>query len=372
LEIVRLLACGARLLILDEPTTGISASQARALFAALRTLVAEGNTVLFVSHKLEEVAALCDTVSVLRAGRLVAAELPMPQPQAELLAMMFGREQEPRTENPEPSGSDHRAQRTIANPVAAQQAAQERAQRTVPIWELRDVTLREGAFQLSGLSYRIAPGSVVGLAGLEGSGQQLLLRALSGRLPPIRGTIELDGVDMTRARAAAYRRAGVEYLPADRLRDGMIGSLSLADHFTLEDRDPARLLNRERADQRAQRAITDYAIKALPSSPIAALSGGNQQRAMLALLPDRCRGILCEQPTRGLDIASAHAIWQRLLGRRSDGTAIIFASADLDELLAYSDHVLVFFGGKVSLLLPRSELDATRLAELIGGVGFVY
>jgi simple sugar transport system ATP-binding protein len=120
----------------------------------------------------------------------------------------------------------------------------------------------------------------------------------------------------------------------------------------------------------AAAAIADYGIKATPTTPIAALSGGNQQRAMLALLPPHCAGLLLEHPTRGLDVASARAIWQRLLARRAEGTAIVFASADLDEVLRYSDQVLVFFGGRVSRPLPRETLSYQRLAELIGGVGF--
>jgi ABC-type uncharacterized transport system ATPase subunit len=120
----------------------------------------------------------------------------------------------------------------------------------------------------------------------------------------------------------------------------------------------------------AERAIVAYGIRATPLTPIAALSGGNQQRAMLALLPGRCAGLLLEQPTRGLDVASAQAVWGRLRERRAQGAAVVFASADLDELLENSDQVLVFFGGAVSPPLPRADLSYERLAELIGGVGF--
>ncbi len=355
LEIMRLLTVGARLLILDEPTTGISAAQAQALFAALRQMAADGNTVLFVSHKLDEVALLCHTVSVLRAGRVVGeGQLPMPQPQQRLLDMMFGASGGPQPETASPSP----------------QPAAPGPQPQTPVWELEGVTVRGGALALRGLRLRIAPGTALGLAGLEGGGQQLLLRLLAGLLRPSAGRLLLDGADATGAPAERFRRAGVEYLPADRLADGVIGDLTLSDHLALLRQRGAWLIDRAAARAEAARAIDEYQIKATPASPVAALSGGNQQRAMLAMLPAHCRGILLDQPTRGLDVASARAVWERLAARRAAGTALVFATADLDELLDYSDHVLVFFGGRVSRPFPRADLSAGRLAEMIGGVNF--
>lgn len=349
LEIMRLLACGAQVLILDEPTTGITAAQAAALFTALRRLANEGKTVLFVSHKLDEVAALCHTVSVLRAGRLVGTQLAMPQPQEHLLTLMFG-----------PAATASPGLNPATSPTSGAQP---------PVWELAHVTMREGARTVQDLTLAIPAGTVVGLAGLEGSGQQLLLRLLAGQVRPLAGHLRLNGNALTGVHASAFREAGVHYLPADRLADGLVGAFSLADHAALLDRSQV-LINRRAAIAAAEIAIATYDIKATPTTPIAALSGGNQQRTMLALLPDHCTGLLMEHPTRGLDVASARAVWQRLLARRQAGTAVVFASADLDELLEYSDALLVFFAGRVSRLFPRAELTDTRLAELIGGIGF--
>jgi simple sugar transport system ATP-binding protein len=350
LEIMRQLACGARTLILDEPTTGITVAQKVALFRALKQLATEGRTILFVSHKLDEVAELCQTVSVLRAGKLVGEQMTMPVAQERLLELMFGERLA--------QVADAKTQPTVAQ--ATQPAT----------WQLEQVTLREGRLELAGLNLRIAPGTVLGLAGLDGSGQQLLLRALAGRLRPTAGRVYLRGTDRTGVPYATFLAEHIHYLPADRMADGVVGALSLADHLALQDPMPGMVLNQRAAQQAARTAIANYEIKATPNTPILALSGGNQQRVMLALLPEQCSGILLDQPTRGLDVASAHAIWQRLLLRRSAGTAIVFASADLDELLDYSDALLVFFGGQVSRLLLRSELTEARLAELIGGVGF--
>jgi simple sugar transport system ATP-binding protein len=350
LEILRLLACGAQVFILDEPTTGISAAQVRALFAAMRQLADEGKTILFVSHKLDEVAALCDTVSVLRAGRVVGEQMAMPVPQERLLELMFG----------QGAAGGHM-------PAAAPGCATPEV--APATWQLNEIAAREGALVLRGLTLTLASGTITGLAGLEGSGQQLLLRVLGGHTQPATGRLLVRGADLTHAALRAFLAAGVHYLPADRLADGMIGALSLTEHFAIQDGRGA-FVDRAAAQQAARAAIERYAIKGTSATPIAALSGGNQQRAMLALLPATCSGILLEHPTRGLDVASAEAIWGRLQERCVGGTALVFASADLDEILDYSHQVLVFFGGRVSRAIPRAELTAQRLAELIGGVGF--
>lgn len=350
LELVRLLLCGARTLILDEPTTGITAAQARALFAALRQLAHSGSTVLFVSHKLNEVAELCDSVSVLRAGQAVGRQLSMPQPQATLLQLMFG---------------------AAWSGEAAEERGEAKAngREATATWRLEAIRAREGNLTLANVNMELPAGRVIGLAGLDGSGQQMLLRLLAGRMRPIAGRVHVHGQDLTGASAVAYRHAGIEYLPADRMLDGVVGPLSLTEHFALLQ-GKSQLVDWRAAERQAREAIAAYGIKATPLSQINSLSGGNQQRAMLAMVPPDCRGIACEQPTRGLDVASARAIWQRLLARRDAGCTIVFASPDLDELMNYSDEIIVCFAGQISPRLPRSELSSPRLAELIGGVGF--
>jgi simple sugar transport system ATP-binding protein len=362
LEIMRLLACGAQVLILDEPTTGISAAQKEALFTALRRLAEEGNTIIFVSHKLGEVAELCHTVSVLRGGRVMGeGQMPMPQPQEHLLALMFGQDQPPVQSATPPAQPNHGTEH--------KQAPDEDVPARM-VWQLDSVTVREGLLVLRDLNLDVRAGTVLGLAGLEGSGQQMLLRLLAGHLQPQAGRLLLDGANMTAAPPTAFRQSGVYYLPADRLAEGLVGALSLTDHLALTRARTGRLIDRHTAQEAAQAAIAEYDIKATPATPMASLSGGNQQRAMLALLPPHCASLLLDQPTRGLDVVSARTVWQRLLARRSAGTALVFASADFDELLAYSDLVLVFYGGQVSPPLPRAMLSEARLAELIGGVGF--
>ena len=353
LEIVRLLVGGARLLILDEPTTGISAAQVRALFTALQRLAADGATVLFVSHKLDEVAAICQTVSVLRAGKLQGqGQLAMPQPVNHLLGMMFG---------------DQPAQR--ANGAVTPHANSARPP-SASTWRLHNVSASDGARSLERVSLDLPAGTAIGLAGLEGSGQQVLLRLLAGSLAPSSGEVFVGSANLSQQPMVRFRDAGIEYLPADRLYDGVIGPFSLTEHFELLRPPTEPLINTQAARQQAEAAIAAYNVKATPTTPVASLSGGNQQRAMLALVPPNACGILLDQPTRGLDVSSARAVWEKLDLRRANGATVVFASADLDEILDHSDYILVFFASQLSALQPRAALSFARLAELIGGVGF--
>jgi ABC-type uncharacterized transport system ATPase subunit len=272
LEIARLLWLGVRVLILDEPTTAISAQQREKLFSALRKLTEQGKTVLFVSHKLEEVISLCSEVTVLSRGK-VTGEAFMPCPTDVLVQMMFGR-------------AVTRRKRSNVDPGK-------------PILEFDHVTLSDWRLEVKDFSLKISEREVVSLAGLEGSGQHLVLRAGGGLLPPEAGRV----------------------------------------------------------------------VKANPSTCVEELSGGNQQRTLLALIPPHPRLVLMEHPTRGLDVESTESIWRVLLDWTRSGTAIVFASSDLDELLDRSDRIWIFFGGRVRTLDAR-HTTVEQLGEAIGGKGF--
>jgi simple sugar transport system ATP-binding protein len=337
-EIIRLLITGSQLFILDEPTTGITAAQIDALFVALRTIANAGKTVLFVTHKLDEVAALCDTVTVLRGGILVGEQALMPVPREQILHAMFGER----------------------NAQIATQSGQHHPNGTV--WKLTDVFMHDAQIALGPITTTIAAGQIVGLAGLEGSGQTLFLRHLAGMQLPHSGSIVFADTPL---RAPRYDNV---FLPADRLHEGIIPSMSLVEHVQLLHRH--LLVAGQSARAKATQLIAEYHIKATPDMPLQLLSGGNQQRAMLALIPDTARVILLEHPTRGLDAYSAEAIWQRLQECCARGATVVFFSADLEEVIRYSDAVLVFFGGSVSRVLDRDALSEQVLARLIGGVGF--
>ncbi len=340
LEILRLLSLGARVLILDEPTTGISLPQKEKLFATLKTLAARGMTVIFVSHKLEDVEFLCTRAAVLRQGLLVGEAEP-PWRTHEVVAMMFGRELQA-----QPRGGTVAGDTTLA---------------------LDRVSLEGARVRLQGVDLTVRAGEVIGLAGMEGSGQALLLAACAGLLRPVAGRIALHGRDTTGESYLRFRANGVAFLPAARLERGLVPGLTLAEHFVLSDRPRGFFIDRRRALSAAEARIRRFNIKGAPGSPVEALSGGNQQRMLLALLREEQSLILLEHPTRGLDIESTMAVWGILRERCSRGAAIVFVSSDLDEILTCSDRILVFFAGRVSPPLAPAALSVERLGALIGG-----
>ncbi|MCD8490064.1 MAG: ATP-binding cassette domain-containing protein [Desertifilum sp.] len=340
LEILRLLSLGVNTLILDEPTTGISASQKHALFEALKVLAQQGKSIIFVSHKLEDVEILCDRVTVMKQGQVVGRE-PIPCPAAKLVAMMFDRELAPPVKPP-----------TV---------------RAEPMLELQGIVLNGDRLTVAIDQLSVQKGEVIGLAGLEGSGQRLLLLCCAGLLAPQSGKILLDSQDITQASYKDYLNIGIGYSPADRLREGLIGGLSIQDHFTLRQPQKSFFIDRKTIAKATQEAIALFNIKGRPQTPVERLSGGNQQRTQLALLPVPLNLLLMEHPTRGLDIESALWVWEQLIARCEGGTSILFASSDLDEIMQYSDRILVFSGGQVSPPIPTSQLTVEQLGQAIGG-----
>ncbi len=245
LEIMRLLFLNARVFILDEPTTGISAAQKRKLFDTLKKLPEQAITTIFVSHKLEDVEDLCDQVAVLRQGKLVG-EMRKPFDAKKLVGMMFGKEV----------------------PLAAKQnSSQEKS-----VLSVHDVSLEDTRLKLKDVSFEACAGEVIGLAGMEGSGQDLFLRACAGLTRTVAGNVTVSGSDLTGKPYHVYKKHGVEYLPAARLEEGLVPGLSLADHFTLAEEQQGMFINRERGRRLAEERIKSFNIKGTPLSPVESLS----------------------------------------------------------------------------------------------------
>ena len=343
LEILRLLWLGAQVLILDEPTTGISAPQKVKLFDTLRILAGQGKTVIFVSHKLEDVESLCTKVSVLRRGKLVG-EVEPPFDIDELVTMMFGK---------------------VVS--LGKRAVVEQGQ---AILELKHFSVEDYRMRLSEVDLQVHAGEVIGLAGMEGSGQLLFLQTCAGIHRPITGQLMLNNQDLTGKSYHTFVNLGVRYVPASRMEEGLIPGLSLTEHFVLAGEQTKPFVDWAASEKTADERIVEFNIHGKPTTMVEDLSGGNQQRALLALLRTPLSLILMEHPTRGLDVESSIYIWSKLKERCRQGSAILFISADLDEILHYSDRILVFYSGKVSPPLNAMETTVDQLGQLIGGKGW--
>lgn len=341
LELVRLLAGGARVLILDEPTTGISAEQKEILFESMRRLAnEEGRTLILVSHKLEEVQELCNHAFVLRQGQLVG-DTEVPCSNEILVEMMFGRVPKRLPRPARPTGE--------------------------LLLEVRNVSVDTHRISVEDINLSVEAGEVFGLAGLEGSGQRVLLQACAGLVPPDEGQIFLDGQDISRWSYHRRKQNGIAYLAAGRLEEGLVAGLTLTEHVLLSQPQDGLVINWREARAETSKRIAAYQVIGRPDSTADELSGGNQQRLLFSLLRDPLKLLLLEHPTRGLDLRSADWMWQRLYERREDGTAILFMSADLDEVIDRSDRIAVFFGGRMSRIVNAGETSVEELGHLIGG-----
>lgn len=340
LEMVRLLALGIRLLILDEPTTGVSAEQKEILFKALKRLAGQGKSVLLVSHKLEDVEYLCDALTVLRKGRVSGCR-QAPFDTQELLDMMF---------------------EDLPAAPTRQASANGRL-----LMEMRGITASGGRTGLHNCSIGIARGEVVGLAGLEGSGQGVFLKIAAGLAAPLKGTLHLGANVMTGGDHHRFLSKGVAYLPSGRLEEGLMAGLTIAEHVALKQHEAPFWVHWPKAVHAAQRNIDAFKISGSPGTAVESLSGGNQQRLLLSFLPSSPRLLLMDNPSRGLDVESAMWVWHYLLSFKNQGTAIVFSSPELDELLSVADRILVFYEGRIIADLAADQTDSTHLGRAIAG-----
>lgn len=334
LEILRLMDMGVGVLILDEPTTGISATQKSTLFAALGRLAEEGKSVILVSHKLEDVEALCDRVTVLRRGR-VTGEAERPFRPDQIMEMMFGTPPEPPERRRMPPGE--------------------------PLLTMDRVHAAGGRTGLRDCSTTVREGEVVSLAGLEGSGQGVFLRLAAGLLIPTRGEVRFRNVPLDGTGYHFLKSQGVHFLPGSRLEEGLIPGMDIAEHMALDSGQGGFRVHWADARQAAVSRIERHRIKGAPHSPVQSLSGGNQQRLLLSFLSPNPSLLLLENPTRGLDVASAHRVWRHIQSACPPGTGIVFSSSELDEILMVADRVLVFFDGAI---IKDVRAEDTNLREL--------
>ncbi len=346
-EILKALYRNCRVLILDEPTAVLTPPESDALFAELKVLVAQGLSIIFISHKLEEVVDHCDRVTVLRDGRMVATEPVQSTSTVKLARQMVGRD--------------------MATPTRETAAPGE------PVLRVTALTLKgkRGIPLLQDINMTIHAGEIVGLAGVAGNGQRELSEVLSGLQRATSGRVEVNGQDLTNADISRIARAGIGRIPEDRLQ-GIIGSLSVALNLALEHLDQfthAGVLDQKGIREHAERLIAAYQIKAQPGDLARRLSGGNIQKIILARTLSREPVlIVAAQPTRGLDVGATEYVHDRLREQRRRGAAILLVSEDLDEILKLSDRVIVMHSGQIMGDLPVESATVERLGMLMGGV----
>ncbi|WP_018633736.1 ABC transporter ATP-binding protein [Neomegalonema perideroedes] len=348
-EILKLLYRKAKLLILDEPTAVLTPGEAEALLKVLRTLADQGHAVVIVTHKLHEIMAAADRVTIMRDGRVVGSVKTAESSEAELARLMVGRE--------------------VA--LTARRSTRPAGPSVLRVEGLT-VMSDQGRSALEGLSLDLREGEILGLAGVDGNGQSELAQALTGLRTASGGRVLLGERDLTRASPAERRSAGVAYVPADRRHVGSVGALSIAENAILGDqRAYARfgLLDRKRGRSFAAGLMERFDIRPRkPDYPAGKLSGGNLQKVQLgrAIASDP-RALIVEQPTRGLDVGAIEAVWAELLRLREAGKAILLISAELEEILNLSDRIAVIYEGRIMGELPAAQADLRRIGLMMAG-----
>ena len=352
LEILRLLYRGADVLILDEPTAVLAPKQIEDLLELMRRLKAEGRTIVFISHKLEEVMSIADAITVMRSGRVVTTTPPSKINLSELARAMVGEAVAPPHVEPRPRRAGE------------------------PLFAARGLVGADtlGFERLGPVDLEIFPGEIVGVAGVGGNGQDELVACAAGLAAPVAGRIVFDRRDLTGASAANFRSAGVGYVSANRAEEGLCLPASIRDNFVAgreRDRRFFRfgVMRRSAIDAEASRALSRLSVRfrAL-ADQAASLSGGNQQRLVLAReLAREPKLLVAAQPTRGVDIAGT-AFIHRLIGEfRDRGGTVLMISESLDEILALSDRIICMFNGKIVGEMSRAEASVAALGRLMLG-----
>lgn len=345
-ELLRVLDGGARCVLLDEPTAVLSPSEVRALLAVLRSLADAGSALLFISHKLDEVFAIADDVTVLRRGRVVLDRPAAALTRDEVARAVVGGEVQPLRRRARDEGANGRGMALEVRGLAC-----------------------DG---VRGLSLEVRAGEVLGVAGVEGNGQRALLEAIAGIRATRAGRIIVGERDVTEASALERRRAGLGFVPEDREETGLCATLSIAENLALGDPSYARgdgWLSPDALRARARAVIERYAIRPDdPDLPVRALSGGNAQKVLVARELERpLTALLLAQPTRGVDLGAATAIRQHILDARARGLGVLLVSSELDELRALSDRVAVLFRGEVVTEMPVEAATDERLGPWMIG-----
>lgn len=352
IEIIKALYRGARILILDEPTAVLTPQESDDLFRIMRELQRDGVSIFFITHKLREVLAVADRITVLRQGRVVGTADPQTADQAQLAALMVGR---------------HVILQVERGPAQPGEA----------VLQVKDVQALDDREQpaVAGVSFEVRAGQVLGLAGVQGNGQTELAEVLTGLRHVTGGSIRLLGHDITNQPPHTIIQLGSAHIPEDRQRHGLVLSYPVADNLVLctFDQMPfarAGVLQPDAIQENARELVREYDVRTPDTRTLTrGLSGGNQQKVIIAREFSRpIRLLIANQPTRGLDVGSIEYIHRRIIEKRDEGCAVLLISAELDEIRALSDRIGVMYRGQLVALLDNADVSPEQLGLLMAGI----
>ncbi len=342
LELVRLISLGVKLLVLDEPATGVSAlSEDKTFKKLIDKFKSEGKSIILVSHKLPDIQRICDSVIVLKQGG-VSGQMDRPLDVDVLIKMMFGK----------PLTSTYKKPGCITSEK--------------DILSFTNVSASLEIQTLKECNTKIYPGEIVGLSGITGSGQDVFLNVAAGIIKSEKGKVILDGEDPGYRGYHYLKKRGVFFLPGLRMEEGLISGLTIYEHFLLLNNQKKGIKHRK-LRLKVKEKIEKFRIKGSIDMLVNSLSGGNQQRLLLAFLPENLKVLLLDNPTRGLDAKSMRWVWQLIYEYSRKKTAIVFSSAQIDEIMSMSQRILVFFEGKIIKDLKTGETNVTEIGKAITG-----
>jgi simple sugar transport system ATP-binding protein len=351
-EIIKLLFREANILIMDEPTAVLTPQEVEELFKIMHTMIEQGKSIIFITHKLGEVMEIADRITVIRGGKVVGSTTPAESNLNDLASMMVGREVNLEVEKSE----------SVPGEV---------------IFEVENLKVLDpmGALAVNDMSFKVHAGEVLGIAGVQGNGQTELVRAITGLLQAVDGEVRLCGQNITHLSPRKITEIGSAHIPEDRQKDGLVLGFPITDNlvlntYYLEPNSKSIWMDQKSINENGKKLVESFDIRTpSPFVPASNLSGGNQQKVIVAREFSRpIKFLVASQPTRGLDVGSIEYIHKRLIEKRDDGCAILLVSTELDEIMQLSDRIAVVYRGKLLDILDAKNATKEIVGLLMAGI----